>query len=108
MFSRRRSWWLFDGQTALVCDVGGGVVFSREQLLNAVRGQERAITDRAVDVYVLRLRQKVDGGRCRKFTYTVGRAGCSSPYSCVSPAIPTIVSRFKSPSMLFVPRWTCV
>ena len=41
---------LFDGQTALVCDVGGGVVFSREQLLNAVWGQDRAITDRAVDV----------------------------------------------------------
>ena len=36
------------------------VVFSREQLLNAVWGQDRAITDRAVDVYVLRLRQKVE------------------------------------------------
>ena len=37
-----------------------GVVFSREQLLNAVWGQDRAITDRAMDVYVLRLRQKVE------------------------------------------------
>src|SRR6266581_269839 len=37
-----------------------GVVFSRERLLNAVWGQDRAITDRAVDVYVLRLRQKVE------------------------------------------------
>jgi DNA-binding response OmpR family regulator len=37
-----------------------GVVFSREQLLNSVWGQDRAITDRAVDVYVLRLRQKVE------------------------------------------------
>jgi DNA-binding response OmpR family regulator len=37
-----------------------GVVYSREQLLNAVWGQDRAITDRAVDVYVLRLRQKVE------------------------------------------------
>src|SRR5271165_3845457 len=36
------------------------VVFSRDQLLNAVWGQDRAITDRAVDVYVLRLRQKVE------------------------------------------------
>jgi DNA-binding response OmpR family regulator len=36
------------------------VVFSREQLLNAVWGQDRAITDRAVDVYVLRLRQKIE------------------------------------------------
>src|ERR1700686_3503263 len=41
-----------------------GVVFSREQLLNAVWGQDRAITDRTVDVYILRLRQKIekDGG----------------------------------------------
>jgi DNA-binding response OmpR family regulator len=37
-----------------------GVVFSREQLLNCVWGQDRAITDRAVDVYVLRLRQKIE------------------------------------------------
>jgi DNA-binding response OmpR family regulator len=37
-----------------------GVVFTREQLLNAVWGQDRAISDRAVDVYVLRLRQKVE------------------------------------------------
>jgi DNA-binding response OmpR family regulator len=37
-----------------------GIVFSREQLLNSVWGQDRAITDRAVDVYVLRLRQKVE------------------------------------------------
>src|SRR6185295_15444958 len=35
-----------------------GVVFSRDQLLDSVWGQDRAITDRAVDVYVLRLRQK--------------------------------------------------
>ena len=38
-----------------------GVVFSREQLLNSAWGQDKAITDRAVDVYVLRLRQKVEG-----------------------------------------------
>jgi DNA-binding response OmpR family regulator len=36
-----------------------GVVFSREQLLDAVWG-DRAITDRAVDVYILRLRQKME------------------------------------------------
>jgi DNA-binding response OmpR family regulator len=35
-------------------------VFSRDQLLNAVWGQDRAITDRAVDVYILRLRQKME------------------------------------------------
>ncbi len=37
-----------------------GVVFSREQLLNSVWGHDRAVTDRTVDVYVLRLRQKVE------------------------------------------------
>ncbi len=37
-----------------------GVVFNREQLLDAVWGEDRAITDRAVDVYVLRLRQKIE------------------------------------------------
>ncbi len=38
-----------------------GVVFSRGQLLDAVWGNNHAITDRAVDVYILRLRQKVEG-----------------------------------------------
>lgn len=37
-----------------------GVVFSREQLLNAVWGYDRAVTDRTVDVYILRLRQKTE------------------------------------------------
>jgi DNA-binding response OmpR family regulator len=39
-----------------------GVVFSREQLLDAVWGHDRAVTDRTVDVYVLRLRQKIEIG----------------------------------------------
>lgn len=41
------------------------IVFSREQLLDAVWGHDRAVTERTVDVYVLRLRQKIetsDGG----------------------------------------------
>lgn len=37
-----------------------GVVFSREQLLDSVWGRDRAVTDRTVDVYVLRLRQKIE------------------------------------------------
>ena len=37
-----------------------GVVFSRDQLLDAVWGHDRAVTDRTVDVYILRLRQKVE------------------------------------------------
>jgi DNA-binding response OmpR family regulator len=38
-----------------------GVVYSREQLLDAVWGHDRAVTDRTVDVYILRLRQKIEG-----------------------------------------------
>jgi len=37
-----------------------GVVFSREHLLDSVWGHDRAVTDRTVDVYILRLRQKVE------------------------------------------------
>jgi DNA-binding response OmpR family regulator len=37
-----------------------GMVFSREQLLDAVWGHDRAVTDRTVDVYILRLRQKIE------------------------------------------------
>ena len=37
-----------------------GIVFSREQLLDAVWGHGRAVTDRTVDVYILRLRQKIE------------------------------------------------
>jgi DNA-binding response OmpR family regulator len=37
-----------------------GMVFSRDQLLDAVWGSPHAITDRAVDVYILRLRQKLE------------------------------------------------
>jgi DNA-binding response OmpR family regulator len=36
------------------------IVFSREQLLDGVWGHDKAVTDRTVDVYVLRLRQKVE------------------------------------------------
>ena len=36
------------------------VVFSRDQLLDAVWGHDRAVTDRTVDVYILRLRQKIE------------------------------------------------
>ncbi len=37
-----------------------GVVYSREHLLDAVWGNDRAVTDRTVDVYILRLRQKLE------------------------------------------------
>lgn len=63
-----------------------GVVFSREQLLNAAWGQDRAITDRAVDVYVLRLRQKIEADPAnpglihsvRGFGYTFEARACNS------------------------------
>jgi DNA-binding response OmpR family regulator len=37
-----------------------GVVLNREQLLDSVWGHDRAVTDRTVDVYILRLRQKIE------------------------------------------------
>lgn len=39
-----------------------GIVFSRDQLLDAVWGHGRAVTARTVDVYILRLRQKIESG----------------------------------------------
>jgi DNA-binding response OmpR family regulator len=37
-----------------------GAVFSRDQLLDAVWGLGRSVTHRTVDVYILRLRQKIE------------------------------------------------
>jgi DNA-binding response OmpR family regulator len=37
-----------------------GVVFSRDQLLDAVWRDGRAVTDRTIDVFILRLRQKIE------------------------------------------------
>ena len=39
-----------------------GIVFTRDQLLDAVWGHGRAVTARTVDVYILRLRQKIEPG----------------------------------------------
>jgi DNA-binding response OmpR family regulator len=54
-----------------------GVVFSREQLLDAVWGHDRAVTDRTVDVYVLRLRQKIEAGGGPSFIRSVRGFGYS-------------------------------
>ena len=54
-----------------------GVVFSREQLLDAVWGQDRAITDRTVDVYILRLRQKIEAAEESTFIRSVRGFGYS-------------------------------
>ena len=75
-----------------------GVVFSREQLLNAVWGHDRAVTDPTVDVYILRLRQKVEMDASnpafvrsvRGFGYSfndeTGRAAASGTESIAQPA----------------------
>ncbi len=54
-----------------------GVVFSREQLLDAVWGHDRAVTDRTVDVYILRLRQKIEGAAESSFIRSVRGFGYS-------------------------------
>ncbi len=54
-----------------------GVVFSREQLLDAVWGHDRAVTDRTVDVYILRLRQKIENPDGPSFVRSVRGFGYS-------------------------------
>jgi DNA-binding response OmpR family regulator len=54
-----------------------GVVFSREQLLDAVWGHDRAVTDRTVDVYILRLRQKIEAVEGPSFIRSVRGFGYS-------------------------------
>src|SRR5215813_10890250 len=54
-----------------------GVVFSREQLLDAVWGHDRAVTDRTVDVYILRLRQKLESPNSPSFLRSVRGFGYS-------------------------------
>jgi DNA-binding response OmpR family regulator len=54
-----------------------GVVFSREQLLDAVWGHDRAVTDRTVDVYILRLRQKIESFRGPKYIRSARGLGYS-------------------------------
>jgi two-component system phosphate regulon response regulator PhoB len=54
-----------------------GIVFSREQLLDAVWGHDRAVTDRTVDVYILRLRQKIEIDESMVFIRSVRGFGYS-------------------------------
>lgn len=67
-----------------------GVVFSREQLLDAVWGHDRAVTDRTVDVYILRLRQKIEVENGPSFIRSVRGFGYS--FSVEQPtAIPQTI-----------------
>ena len=50
-----------------------GWVFTRYQIVNAVRGDDYAVTDRAVDVQIVGLRKKL--GPCGKFIETVRGVG---------------------------------
>jgi|SRR5579871_1362323 len=72
-----------------------GVVFSREQLLDYVWGVDRAVTDRTVDVHILRLRQKVEADpttpalirSVRGFGYLFdSNAGSAEPASAIAKA----------------------
>src|SRR6204780_156963 len=54
-----------------------GVVFSREQLLDAVWGHDRAVTDRTVAVWVLLLRQKIENQNSPSFIRSVRGFGYS-------------------------------
>jgi DNA-binding response OmpR family regulator len=65
-----------------------GVVFSREQLLDAVWGHDRAVTDRTVDVYILRLRQKIETAAGPDYIRSVRGFG----YSFNAEATPGVVA----------------
>jgi DNA-binding response OmpR family regulator len=66
-----------------------GVVFSREQLLDAVWGHDRAVTDRTVDVYILRLRQKIETDATNPtFIRSVRGFGYSFDKSQATEAVP--------------------
>jgi two-component system phosphate regulon response regulator PhoB len=65
-----------------------GVVFSREQLLDAVWGHDRAVTDRTVDVYILRLRQKIESAAGPDYIRSVRGFG----YSFNAEATPGVVA----------------
>jgi len=41
------------------------IVFSRQQILNGVWGHDHAVTDRTIDVHILRLRQKIEADPAR-------------------------------------------
>jgi len=50
-----------------------GWVFSREQIIDAVKGEQYAVTDRSVDVQIVGLRKKL--GKAGKYIETVRSAG---------------------------------
>jgi len=76
-----------------------GVVFSREQLLNAVWGHDRAVTDRTVDVYILRLRQKIEADPSRpSFIRSVRGFGYSFKESSQSGATQGVAASSEAPS----------
>lgn len=50
-----------------------GRVMTRDQLIDAVRGEDYAVTDRAVDVQVVGLRKKL--GKCAEYIQTVRGVG---------------------------------
>ena len=50
-----------------------GRVMTRDQIIDAVRGEDYAVTDRAVDVQVVGLRKKL--GKCSEYVQTVRGVG---------------------------------
>jgi two-component system phosphate regulon response regulator PhoB len=64
-----------------------GIVFSREQLLNAVWGGKASVMERCVDVYILRLRKKIETGKHKsQFINSVRGFGYSFDPGIVSGA----------------------
>src|SRR2546423_1788171 len=69
-----------------------GVVFSREQLLDAVWGHDRAVTDRTEDVYILRLRQKIEADPTNPILIRAARGfGYSFNENAIEPVAERVV-----------------
>ena len=63
---------LFSGDK-LVGGPQAGLVFTRSQIVDAVRGDDYPVTDRSVDVQIVGLRKKL--GDCGKYIETVRGVG---------------------------------
>jgi len=64
-----------------------GVVFSRSNLLDSVWGLDRAVTDRTVDVFVMRLRRKLEAaGVCGEYVQSVRGFGYTFRADAAKPS----------------------
>ena len=52
-----------------------GQVFSRQQIINAIKGSDYPVTERAIDVQILSIRHKLADVGCREMIETIRGVG---------------------------------